>query len=270
MEQAWSLLRTGHPSVMELVAYLGDKFRLDWFNSTDAKVADEAKKYADMQSFYAESDIYLYHLLIAFLEGWKRPCFAHLLSLTAGMGAVTVLDYGCGIGCDGLWLLDAGYRVSFADVAGQSLDFLRWRLWTRRYVVPVYEIDATRFDEQTVECPRAQIVWCMDVLEHLPEAQQRWLLHEQLPRLGDIVFVNLVDDHEADGVVHYALDIEDLTQGVCTQWQGQCFIRDFYTGTMAHGGKIRLLGYGNGMVADSFIDVHNAYGNYNLGCYHCK
>ena len=39
-----------------------------------------------------------------------------------------VLDYGCGIGADGLLLLEAGYRVEFADFDNPSIEYLRWRL----------------------------------------------------------------------------------------------------------------------------------------------
>src|SRR4051794_31555953 len=52
-----------------------------------------------------------------------------------------VLDYGCGIGSDGLALIEPGYRVEFADFANPSTEYLRCRLKRRRFDAPVHALD---------------------------------------------------------------------------------------------------------------------------------
>lgn len=237
----WGAMQLGHPHYMELLTYSGGDFHPEWLTTQLSALVEEGRKYESAQTFYAQSQIVAYHLIGAALEGWKRCLHAQLYMRTHGMGPVTILDYGCGIGGDGLAFLDAGYRVSFADIPGHLVDFLRWRLWSRRYTAPVYTIDPSRYDEKTLRCPRATIVWCMDVLEHFVPEMQEWLLCEQLPRFGDIVFVNLLSTHTPDGLVHQAVDIEELTAQVQTYAKGQCQYYDY--NVLATGEKTRLLIY---------------------------
>ncbi len=58
----------------------------------------------------------------------------HLLPLSR------VLEYGCGIGSDGLRLAQAGYSVQFADHPGPPLTYLTWRLGDRGLLLPIYEL----------------------------------------------------------------------------------------------------------------------------------
>lgn len=223
-----------HPLWLELACYLGTRFRSDWCGSADALVHAEFARYPSAEAFYRESEIYLYHLIGYWLEGYKRPAHAWLLQSTGGMPGCTVLDYGCGIGCDGLWMLDAGYQVTFADMAGRSLDFLRWRLAQRWYAhVPVYTVPLQE------ALPAYHFVWCMDVLEHLPPDEHReFLVH--LATLGRFVLVNLIVDPDADGTVHHPLDVEGLTDYLSTRWS--VVWQDYYRDAVGH--RTRLLCYG--------------------------
>jgi len=51
-----------------------------------------------------------------------------------------LIEYGCGIGSDGLRLAQSGYVVQFADHPGPTLDYLRWRLAGRGLHMPVYDL----------------------------------------------------------------------------------------------------------------------------------
>ena len=55
-----------------------------------------------------------------------------------------MLDYGCGIGSDGLALIEAGYEVTFADFDNPSTRYLRWRLEQRGLDAPVHDLDRER------------------------------------------------------------------------------------------------------------------------------
>jgi 2-polyprenyl-3-methyl-5-hydroxy-6-metoxy-1,4-benzoquinol methylase len=176
---------------------------------TDADIEEDRQQYPDDQTFYRETDVYLYNGAQYYLEGWKRPYYGTLFKNTRAMGnGIHILDYGCGIGCDGLLFLDANYRVSFADVESKGLDFLRWRLWARREDADVYVLN------ESPEIPMHNIVWCMDVAEHLLPDEQERLLLEILPGLGEVVFVNLIDDPQAHGCVHYPIDTKGLLEKI--------------------------------------------------------
>lgn len=222
-----------HPLWLELGCYLGQRFRPEWCTSVDSLVHEEFAKYPSAQAFYQESEVYLYHLIGYWLEGWKRPAHAWLLQSAGGMRC-SVLDYGCGIGCDGLWFLDAGFDVAFADMPSRSLDFLRWRLKQRWYFgVPVYEVPFQK------PIPPQTFVWCMDVLEHLPPEDHAAFL-TYLASLGRFVLVNLVDDKSADGTVHHVVDVEGLTAHIRAHWS--LIYQDHYVSRT--GNRTRFLCYG--------------------------
>ncbi len=244
-ENTWSLITTSHPAWDELLHYLGGQFRKEWLHITDADIHAEFAKYPDAATFYRETDVYLYNGLGYFFEGWKRSWYAHLLSAFGGMGrGISILDYGCGIGCDGLWLLDANFKVSFADVESRSLDFLRWRLWARRFAAEVYVLPSDSAEAHP-EIPLHAVVWCMDVLEHLPSPMHERFLVETLPARGQVVFVNLVHDVTADGTVHHPVDIETLTAAVKAAF-GFAYAEDRYLNEA--GSYTRLLVYGNAVL----------------------
>ena len=222
-----------HPLWLELGCYLGKRFRSDWCTSADSIVREEFARYPTAEAFYRESEVYLYHLIGYWLEGQKRPAHAWLLQSTGNVRC-SVLDYGCGIGCDGIWLLDAGYDVSFADIEGPSLAFLRWRLAQRFYYgSPVYALPlAPGAQEHT-------FVFCMDVLEHLPPAEHPKLL-AHLATLGRFVLVNLIDDKAANGTVHHPVDVEGLTAFLRVHWS--LVYQDHYLSRT--GNRTRFVCYG--------------------------
>ena len=238
-----------HPLWAELKVFLGDAFRSDWCTDSDEKVFEEAARYPDVQTFYKESSILCYQSIGYFLHGWKRKY--HALVLQLGLGALQILDFGCGAGHDGMMFLHYGHRVTFADLDGRSLDFCRWRLAQWGYDVQVIVL------RDEVQMPYAHVVWCMDVIEHLPPAEQVGLL-TTLGQLGRVVLVNLIDDKRADGQIHYPVDRAALTAHVMQAWPGATIAQDVYA--MDDGNAVRLLIYGASVQQDAdggcTIDVH--------------
>ena len=217
-----------NPLWQEVAAFTGSRFRPEWCHGNDKKIYDEFPLYSDPATFYRESDIYLYHSVAFFLEGIKRPYYAILLHLLANLDG-TILDYGCGAGDDGLLFAQLGFNASLADVPSRSLEFARWRAQRRGHWVNSYEIGIDTI-------PEHHLVWCCDVLEHLPPEAQPGLL-DTLMSLGGTVFVNLVHDATADGKVHHPVDIEALTYYASTK--KPVWFKDFYQG------RVRLLVIGN-------------------------
>ena len=107
-----------------------------------------------------------------------------------------VLDYGCGIGSDGLLLLEAGYQVEFADFDNPSTAFLRWRLRAASHLdAPVHDLDAGvpgGFDA----------AYSFDVIEHVPDP---YAFLGELERRAGLVEVNLLEFDPNEQELHYRL-----------------------------------------------------------------
>jgi 2-polyprenyl-3-methyl-5-hydroxy-6-metoxy-1,4-benzoquinol methylase len=189
-----------HPDreLAELQAYLGDDYALERLQRHQVNVeADFDRLGADR--YYRESDAYLYDLTVFAMSRTKEPYLATLA------GAVDpparVLDYGCGIGADGLLLLEAGYRVEFADFASPSTEYLRWRLDHRGLHAPIHDLDSAPpgdgFD----------LAFAFDVIEHAPDALAFLAELESRARL---VLVNFLE--EDDNPLHERLDVPALLE----------------------------------------------------------
>jgi len=124
----------------ELERYLGPRFELDRLQRHEAEVERELREFGNEGRFYRGSQAYLYDLTAFAITQTKAPYLSELTRLV-DPGA-RLLDYGCGIGSDGLGLLEAGYRVEFADFDNPSVAYLRWRLAERGLDAPVHDLDA--------------------------------------------------------------------------------------------------------------------------------
>ena len=113
----------------ELREYLGDAFEVERLWRYQETLADEVQRVGDEQTLYRTSNAYLYNLTAFAMTGTKLPYLRELERAVAP--GSRLLDYGCGIGSDGLLLLEAGYEVGFADFANPSVEYLRRR--QRRY-----------------------------------------------------------------------------------------------------------------------------------------
>ena len=189
----------GEPDLAELRAYLGDAFDLDLLHGHVAALDREAEAAPDEAAFYRTSNMYLYDLTAFAMTGTKRPYLNDLRRFMAP--GARVLDYGCGIGTDGLRLLADGYDVSFADFANPSTEYLRWRLAQRGAEAPVYDIECD-------EIPGGfDAAFALDVIEHVDNPFE---FLERLERLTSIVMVNLLEPEPGGTHLHRPLPIKAL------------------------------------------------------------
>jgi SAM-dependent methyltransferase len=182
----------------ELRAYLGDSYERAKLERNDALLEEEVAATGDEGKLYRTSQAYLYNLTVFAMTGTKLP-YIDALTRHVPPGS-RVLDYGCGIGSDGLMLLEAGYRVEFADFDNPSTAYLRWRLERRGLDAPVHDLDR--------DVPGGfDAAYSFDVIEHVP-APYSFL--QEMERRAGLVEVNLLefDEHEQD--LHYRLPIRDL------------------------------------------------------------
>ena len=182
----------------ELSEYLGSGFRLERLRRYEQQVEAEFAAVKDERTFYRTSTAYLYDLTAFAMTGTKGP---YLQELTRRVRPpARLLDYGCGIGSDGLLLLEAGYRVEFADFQNPSVDYLRWRLAKRGLTAPIHDLDLgvpVGFDA----------AFAFDVIEHVPDPFA--FLHE-LEQRARLVEVNLLEHEPGARPLHHELPVKAL------------------------------------------------------------
>lgn len=182
----------------DLRAYLGDAFDRGLLERYQEVLDEEAAAVGDERELYRTSEAYLYNLTAFAMTGTKLP-YLDVLTSRVRRGS-RVLDYGCGIGSDGLMLLEAGYRVEFADFVNPSTAYLRWRLGRRSIEAPVHDLDA--------EVPGGfDAVFAFDVIEHVPNP---YAFLREMERRATLVEVNLLAFEEHEQALHHKLPIRPL------------------------------------------------------------
>src|SRR3954452_19027870 len=189
----------------ELRSYLGDDFRLDRLQHYQDHLDAEVAEIAHEDTFYLTSKAYLYNLTAFAMTGTKLP---YLRELTKRVPAgARLLDYGYGIGSDGLLLLEAGYRVEFADFDNPSTAYLRWRLQRRGLSAPVHDIDQgvpDGFDG----------AFAFDVIEHVPDA---FAFLREMESRSRLVEVNFLEPEPNEQDLHRDLPIGQLVRHAAEQ-----------------------------------------------------
>lgn len=206
----------------ELRAYLGDAYEHDLLTRYDHTLAREFAACGDEQSFYRTSEAYLYNLTAFAMTGTKLPYLRELVRLVPP--GSRLLDYGCGIGSDGLMLIEAGYEVEFADFDNPSTRYLRWRLRRRGIDAPVHDLDA--------EVPGGfDAAYAFDVIEHVDDPD---CFLDEMENRSELVMVNLLEPLPEDQELHRELPIERLLARAA-----RCGIRSYGV----HHGRSHLVAY---------------------------
>jgi len=184
----------------ELRAYLGnayDRGRLERYQDV---LDEEARNADDEREFYRTSHGYLYNLTAFAMTGTKLPYLNMLTSLVPP--GSRVLDYGCGIGSDGLMLLDAGYEVEFADFDNPSTAYLRARLKQRSLDAPVHDIEGHVPDG-------FDAAYSFDVIEHVPDS---FAFLREMESRAKLVEVNFLEFDPNEQELHHELPIGALVR----------------------------------------------------------
>jgi SAM-dependent methyltransferase len=185
----------------ELKAYLGADYDHGRLERWDDAVEEEFAEIGDEATLYRTSQAYLYDLTVFAMSGTKLP-YLELLQRHVRPGA-RILDYGCGIGADGLRLLERGYDVSFADFDNPSTRFLRWRLEQRGADATVYDIERDAIPDDF------DAAFAFDVIEHVDDP---FAFVGRMEAAAQLVVVNLLESlpEEAENPLHRDLPISEL------------------------------------------------------------
>jgi len=186
----------------ELREYLGPRFELDRLWRYQEQIDEELARVSDEAELYRTSTAYLYNLTAFAMMQTKHPYLRELIR-HVDPGA-RLLDYGCGIGSDGLRLLEAGYRVEFAEFDNPSMAYLRWRLERRGLQAPIHDLSATvpaGFD----------LAYAFDVIEHVNDP---FAFLDELEGRARLVEVNFLAPVPDDQALHHELPIGALLRHV--------------------------------------------------------
>lgn len=188
----------------ELREYLGEGFDLDRLRGYQQQLDAEFAEIGDEQAFYRTSQGYLYNLTAFAMTATKLPYLRELVRLVPP--GSRLLDYGCGIGSDGLLLLEQGYRVEFADFANPSVEYLRWRLSHRGLDAPIHDLSEHvpgGFDA----------AYAFDVIEHVDDP---FAFLGEMERRARLVEVNFLEPEPDDQESHHELPIARLLEHVAS------------------------------------------------------
>ena len=189
----------GANDLEELRRYLGDRFDEQKLWRHAELVEREEEEAPDEATFYRTSEMYLYDLTVFAMSGTKLPYLTDLRR-HVGRGA-RLLDWGCGIGSDGLRLAEDGYHVSFVDFDNPSTAYLRWRMQQRGLDLPVYRLDVD-------DVPGGfDVAYSFDVIEHVDDP---FAFLDELEQRAGLVMVNFLEPDPDDTHLHKPLPIDDL------------------------------------------------------------
>ncbi|HIE30486.1 TPA: class I SAM-dependent methyltransferase [Candidatus Poribacteria bacterium] len=130
-------------------------------------LADEWRKRnpktpAEIRTFYCETENYLFELTQWHLIDSVRFQTQRIVQFCRQVNLHSLLNYGCGIGEEGIALAEAGFDVTLADVPGKTFAFAKWRVQQRGLKMRFIEIE----DDAPLQDIYDGII-CLEVLEHL-------------------------------------------------------------------------------------------------------
>ena len=144
--------------------------RLQGYDSTevrDAWLRADPRTPQQIRDFYASTDLYIWELM-QWHASPERDRYAEMIAYIKRRFPpathLRVLDYGCGVGTDGLQFAQAGYEVHLADIRGVISDFAQHRFRRRKIEANLIPVTGSVAELRG----KYDIILCCDVLEHVP------------------------------------------------------------------------------------------------------
>lgn len=116
----------------------------------------------EIMAFYRNAENYIFDL-----ANWHRGRIQHVQNVVEfgqQKKLKRILDYGSGIGEEGIALAEAGFEASLTDVPGKTFAFAKWRVRQRGLNIQFIDVMDDAPLKEMCDC-----VLCFEVLEHLWE-----------------------------------------------------------------------------------------------------
>lgn len=167
----------------------------------------------DIWLFYCQAENYIFDLAQWHMSDGLKQQTQRIVDFCRQQKLRRLLDYGCGIGEDGIALAEAGFEVTLADVPGKTLQFARWRVQQRG--LQVHFIEIWDGDDSPLQETYDGII-CLEVLEHLwnPPAILKHFHHHLTP--GGCLLVTATFVHSESHPMHLVKN---------QQYQGERFFQ---------------------------------------------
>ncbi|MEX0896396.1 MAG: methyltransferase domain-containing protein [Patescibacteria group bacterium] len=223
----WDIAKEKNAGYSELKEYFGEEFKPYYDSSwaiAEKWVSLNPTTDEQIANFYKKNIDYISNLVIWHESGDRSITDDLLKKLVNKYNIQSVIDFGCGVGTDGIRFEKLGLDVAYVDYDCPSIDFLKWRIQKNNLKGVIYNV------ETDFEYPSHDLFWAIDVLEHLPDPIK---IIEQIPQSTRLfVHRSMFNDtafgrHPChfnfdEGKLHKALEQEGfklIEQGLLEIWQ---------------------------------------------------
>lgn len=155
-----------HKNVLEDLLGFKKTFVQNWnqANTEAAKEWDRKKPKTEKEfiEYYEKSNYYLDAMATYTRLGKKMRLIEKILKVIKTLKVKTIVDFGCGVGSDSLFLDSLGYSVISMDLGGQPFNFFKFRLAKHN----VTSIKLSKIKKST-KIPDCDLILSLDTLEHV-------------------------------------------------------------------------------------------------------
>jgi protein-L-isoaspartate O-methyltransferase len=144
---------------------------------------------ARTKEFYKQTMNYIYDLAAWHLyDNYKRQSDLALVEDMRAAKPKNILDFGGGVGFNALLLAQAGFDVTLADLDSATLRFAALRAERRNVKLKLWKSDV----EDMPPDKKYDVIICLDVLEHLPQAELHTVVDKliKLKHAGTKILLN--------------------------------------------------------------------------------
>lgn len=150
----------------------------------------------NVKNFYKSTPYYIYNSFIFHKSGDRISKIDSLIEIIKKYNLNSILDYGCGIGLDGLEMISLGLDVHFTDYDSPSMKFLKYKLkknGNKKLIKQVHNVEKI-FDNP----PKVDVIWSIDVLEHMLDPMKIFKVFTDQTK----AFIFYIDSSEQNGGRH--------------------------------------------------------------------
>lgn len=151
-----------------------------------------------IKHFYRSTQSYVFeHVWWHATDTATNAVNVELLHYARRLGAKRYLDFGAGVGANGLLFAQFGFHVTLADISTAMLEFARWRLQRRGLNAELIDLN-----RQSLPDDQFDFVTAVDVFEHLPKPEIELRQINRAMRVAGTLVFNCQTAEDDDRPMH--------------------------------------------------------------------